>query len=80
MDAIQDFLQVFQGSGIEKMEDNQTSVDPLSKQILLDTNNYHNLWLYYKSRNIFDIIQRFMTQIQIWDFLDFRTSWDRFGS
>ena len=27
---IQDFLQVFQGSGIEKMEDNLTSADPLS--------------------------------------------------
>ena len=27
---IQDFLQVFQGSGIGKMEDNLTSADPLS--------------------------------------------------
>ena len=27
---IQDFLQVFQGSGIGKMEDNITSADPLS--------------------------------------------------
>ena len=27
---IQDFLQVFQGSGIGKMEDNLTSTDPLS--------------------------------------------------
>ena len=26
----QDFLQVFQGSRIEKMEDNLTSADPLS--------------------------------------------------
>ena len=26
----QDFLQVFQGSGIGKMEDNLTSADPLS--------------------------------------------------
>ena len=27
---MQDFLQVFQGSGIGKMEDNLTSADPLS--------------------------------------------------
>ena len=27
---IQDFLQVFQGGGKEKMEDNSTSADPLS--------------------------------------------------
>ena len=26
----QDFLQLFQGSGIDKMEDNLTSADPLS--------------------------------------------------
>ena len=27
---VQDFLEIFQGSGIEMMEDNPTSADPLS--------------------------------------------------
>ena len=30
----QDFLQVFRGSGMEKMEGNKTSVDPLSIQLI----------------------------------------------